>query len=132
MSRWLAMEISRINGGIVRDRKPLHELLMEQEPCATTRNGMPHYFKRDVIAALGRKLPRGIHARLRLPILFFLSPDVPDSCFCSDEAAVRALQVLGEISELRTVHGGRIWVARAIAYAVAEKYPTAVQVVIGA
>jgi hypothetical protein len=50
---------------------------------------------------------------------------------CPDDTALAALQLLGEVSTLRTIEGGRFWVSRPIAYAIMKKYPTAVQIVIG-
>lgn len=129
LTRWMSMEIGKMNEGIVQERKYLSVLLGEAAPRATTKKGEPYYFQKEVIAPLGTKLPRELHARLKLPILFFLSPDVPDSCSCADEAAFDALRVLGEISEMRTMQEGRFWVSRAIAYAIMHTYPTAVQLV---
>jgi hypothetical protein len=40
---------------------------------------------------------------------------------------VQALRALGDLGEGRRLSGGRLWVARALAYAIARKYPTAVQ-----
>lgn len=53
--------------------------------------------------------------------------DVRDSCYLTDEIAVKALQALGDLGEGRRLTNGRLWVARAIAYAIARKYPTAIQ-----
>ena len=131
LSRWMSMEIGKINEGVVRDRKFLSLLLDEENPCATTKNGEPYFFDRGVIAVLGKRLPAELHSRLRLPMLFFMSPEVPDSCWCADAAAFAALITLDEISRLRTMEEGKFWVSRAIAYAIARKYPTAVQLVMG-
>jgi uncharacterized protein (UPF0216 family) len=131
LTRWMTIEIGKINEGIVRERKSLAVLLEENTPSATTKKGEPYYFKKEVIALLGMRLPVEMLTRLKLPILFFLTPDIPDSCLCTDETGIRALQVLGEISGLRILHEGKCWVARAIAYAIMRKYPTAVQVVMG-
>jgi uncharacterized protein (UPF0216 family) len=131
LTRWMSMEIGKMNEGIVQDRKFLSVLLGEEAPRATTKKGEIYYFGKEVIATLGTKLPRELHARLKLPILFFLSPNVPDSCSCTDQTAFEALKLLGEIRELRTMQEGRWWVSRAIAYAIMHKYPTAVQLVMG-
>jgi uncharacterized protein (UPF0216 family) len=131
LARWMSMEIGKINEGVVRDRKPLSLLLTEEIPRATTKNGEPYSFNRGVIAVLGKGLPAELHRRLRLPMLFFMTPDVPDSCWCADAAAFEALITLGEISRLRTMEEGKFWVSRAIACAIARKYPTAVQLVMG-
>lgn len=127
----MSIEIGKINEGVVRDRKTLFRLLEEETPCATSKNNEPYFFDRKVIAALGKVLPDELHTRFRLPLLFFMSPEVPDSCWCADAAAFEALILLGEISRLRTMEGGKFWVSRAIAYAIAGRYPTAVQIVMG-
>ena len=131
LTRWMSMEIGKINEGIVRNRKTLFRLLGEEVPCAATKAGEPYFFDRTVIAVLGKNLPPELHTRLRLPMLFFMSPDVPDSCWCADAAAFETLILLGEISRLRTMENEKFWVSRAIVYAIAQKYPTAVQVVMG-
>jgi len=131
LSRWMSMEIGKINEGLVRDRKPLADLLLEQTPSAITKKGEPYSFDRSVLALLGQKLPGELHRRLRLPILFFMSPDVPDSCWCMDPAAFDALVHLGEISSMRLLQDGKFWVSRAIVYAILQRYPTAVQLVMG-
>jgi uncharacterized protein (UPF0216 family) len=89
LARWMSMEIGKINEGLVRDRKTLFLLLGEELPSATTKNGEPYFFNRTVIADLGRKLPGELHTRLRLPMFFFMAPDVPDSCWCADAAALK-------------------------------------------
>jgi len=131
LARWMSMEIGKINEGLVRDRKTLFRLRGEELPSATMKNGEPYFFDRTVIIVLGKKLPSELHTRLRLPMLFFMSPDVPDSCWCADAAAFETLIILGEISRLRTMENEKFWVSRAIVYAIAQKYPTAVQVVMG-
>ncbi len=131
LSRWMGMEIGKINEGLVRDRKSLAVLLSEQTPSAITKKGDPYLFDKSVIALLGQRLPGELHRRIRLPILFFMSPDVPDSCWCMDPAAFDALVLLGEISSMRLLQDGKFWVSRAIVYAILRKYPTAVQLVMG-
>jgi uncharacterized protein (UPF0216 family) len=131
LSRWMGMELRKMNEGTVRERKTLAALLCEECPSAETKKGDPYFFDRDVLEELEKTLPAPLRIRLRLPVLFFLTPDVPDSCSCSDETAFLALQELGEISTLRTLEKGKFWVARAIVYAMVRKYPTAFQVVMG-
>jgi len=53
--------------------------------------------------------------------------DVTDSCYLTDETAVRALQALGDLGMGRRLTDGWLWVARAIAYTMVRKYPTAIQ-----
>jgi uncharacterized protein (UPF0216 family) len=129
--RWMGIEIGKINGGIVKDRKRMSDLLAEDNPAATTRKGDPYRFNKPVIEKLAGFLPGDLKNRLKLPIIFFFSADVPDSCCLTDEYALAALRHAGELSSQRTMHDGRCWVARAIACAIMQKYPTAVQLAIG-
>jgi len=131
ITRWMSLEIGKINEGVVLDRKTLSRLLDEEIPRTTTKSGEQYFFDRNVLSVLGKGLPGEIHPRLRLPVLFFMSADVPDSCWCTDATAFEALIILGEISRLRTMEGGKFWISRAIAYAIARKYPTAFQLVMG-
>jgi hypothetical protein len=70
---------------------------------------------------------KGTRKALKILPLFFFNVDVRDSCYLTDETAVHALRALGDLGEGRRLAKGRLWVARAIAYAIARKYPTAIQ-----
>lgn len=120
-----------MNEGLVKERKPLAVLLAENDPVSITKKGDIFHFDKSVIATLGKALPENLQRTLRLPILFFASADIPDSCMCPDETALTALQLLGEVSTMRTSGGGRFWVSRPIACTIMKKYPTAVQIVMG-
>jgi len=127
LTRWMGLEIARINDGVVAGRRSLAVLLSEGTPAAVTRGGGEYRFDREVLSALAGRLPGEFRSSLKLPILFFLDMDVRDSCYLADEAAVRALQLLGDLGEGRRLTKGRLWVSRPIAYAIAQRYPTAVQ-----
>ncbi|MDI6720185.1 MAG: DUF61 family protein [Methanomicrobiales archaeon] len=127
--RWMRTELGRINRGIVSERKTLEDLLQEVKPASRTRGGEEHLYRRDVLQRLGEALPKDLHGRLRLPILFYFDTEVSDSAYLTDRTAAQALQELGELSPLRTFRDGRLWVSRAIVYAILQKYPTAVQTV---
>lgn len=129
--RWMRLEIGRINDGVVVERKRLSRLLSEEHPSSVTKGGSEHKFDRDVLLRLKQALPGELQRRLRLPILFYFDPSVPDSFFLTDEAAVQALQRLQEISPLRRVHGGRLWIAKPLVYATMNRYPTVIQIMMG-
>jgi len=85
LARWMSLEIGKINEGVVRDRKILSLLLDVKVPSASTKNGEPYFFDRNVIAALEKLLPVELQTRLRLPILFLCPP------MCLTVAGVRTL-----------------------------------------
>ncbi|MDD1661568.1 MAG: DUF61 family protein [Methanomicrobiales archaeon] len=127
LSRWMGMEIARINDSIVSGRRTLAALLAEEDPTVRTKGGGEYRFSRGTLAALGERLDEGTRRELKLPLLFFFDVDVRDSCYLTDEAAVRALQALGDLGAGRRLTDGRVWVSRAIAFSIAQRYPTAVQ-----
>ncbi|MGA2934618.1 MAG: DUF61 family protein [Methanomicrobiales archaeon] len=127
LTRWMGMEIARINDSVVAGHKTLAQLLAEENPKARTKGGGDHHFSRETLASLGKGLDEETWKALKLPVIFFFDMDVRDSCYLTDGIAVLALQVHGDLGEGRKLTNGRLWVARAIAYAIAKKYPTAIQ-----
>ncbi len=49
----------------------------------------------------------------------------------ASRAALEAFQLLGEVSTLRTMQGDRFWISKPIVFAILQKHPTAVQIVMG-
>jgi uncharacterized protein (UPF0216 family) len=127
--RWMKLEIGRINEGMVSERKTLSQLLMEETPSSVTRAGKEYQFDLAVLQQIAKAIPAPLQDRLRLPILFYADIEVPNSCYLTDPVAVTVLQNLGEISSLREMRKGRLWVARPIAYSIFRKFPTAIQIV---
>jgi hypothetical protein len=46
----------------------------------------------------------------------------------TDPAALEALIILGEVSGMRRMRNGKLWLAKPIVYAIKERYPTAIQI----
>ncbi len=128
LMKWMRLELGKINDGIVAERKPLARLLEEERPVSVTRAGKEYVYKKEVLEALSKKLPGRIRERLKLPVIIYFSADVPDSCMLSDETALKAFQVLGDLSELREMENGRLWMGKALAFSLVRSYPTAVQI----
>ena len=128
LMRWMRLEIGRINNGIVTERKRLSHLLREEQPSSVTRGGSQYNFDRETLRRLEQALPEEIQRQLRLPITFYFHSTVPDSFFLTDEAALLALRHLEEISPLRRMRGGRLWIAKPIVYTIVNRYPTAMQI----
>ena len=128
LQRWLRLEAGRMNDGVAAERPTLAVLLEADRPVSVTRSGDEYRYDPAVLRTIADRLPAGLARRLRLPIVCFASMDVPDNCSVTDRYAFDALQALGEISALREFADGRVWIGRAIAYALVAKYPTAVQV----
>lgn len=128
LKKWMALEMGKINDGVVAERKRLSDLLRSDHPSSVTRGGAEYFFDPAAIRLLGEKLPEKLHFHLKLPIIFFYDSGVGDSCLLIDEAALEALQALGDLSGQREFIDGRLWVGRALVFAILRKYPTMVQV----
>ena len=95
-----------------------------------TKDGKEYRFSKKELAVFAEGLPDQLVRRLRLPVLFYCTADVPDSCMLADEVAAESLRAKNEISPLRTFEEGRLWISRPIAFAILRKYPTLFQMVL--
>ncbi len=128
MMRWMQLEISRINDGLVTERKTLSELIEDDAPVSRTKSGKEYRFDRIALREFSKNVPEELRKVLRVPVTFYFDSGVPDSAFLTDERALAAFQAQGDLSELRTMRDGRVWVGRAIVYAITRKYPSLVQI----
>jgi uncharacterized protein (UPF0216 family) len=130
LHRWLRLELSRLNAGIVVERISLARLLREKRPHAKTRDGNVHTFDTEILAQIGSVLSADLQEKLLVPIIFQTDIQVPGSVVLTDPVALQALQELGELSPQRSMRDGKIWIARPIAYALSGKYLTVIQIAV--
>ncbi|SFM70441.1 DUF61 family protein [Methanolobus profundi] len=128
LTRWMRLEMGKLNDGIVSERKSLAQLLTGERPVSRTRSGKEHVFDSSALKELSERLPPDLHDKLKLPVIFFSDTKVPDSCYLNDPNALSALQILEELSEMRQMQQGKMWVGKSIAYSIMRKYPTVVQI----
>lgn len=128
LRRWMGLEMRKINEGVADARVSLAALLMMEKPVTVTKGGQEFRFDRRVLEDIASRLPVTLQKKLRLPVIFYYDMDVPTSCFLSDSVAFEALQEMGELSRERVWEGGRVFVGRAIVFALMRSYPTAFQI----
>ena len=128
LRKWMAIEMGRINDGVVVERPRLSALIKSDRPGAVTRGGKEYRFDAATLRLLDQNLPPGLKEALKVPIIFYFDSNVADSCFLTDGVALESLQVLGELSRMRTMNGGKLWVGRAIVYSLMRKYPSVIQI----
>lgn len=128
LRKWISLEINKMNGGVVNARVPIMDLLGMERPVAVTRGGKDHRFDREVIKRIYSALSPDLCRNIRLPIVFYYSMDVSDSCMLSDPHAFIAFQEMGKFSRERKMEGGSVWVGRAIVFELVRTYPTAIQI----
>ncbi len=127
MERWFAIEMLRFQEGFVTSPRPLHELMAEEEPAATTRKGERHAFDKGALARIHDALGPLDRRRLRLPVTFYVDKEMPDDAYATDEVAARLLRALGEVPADVEMREGRLWLAHARARVLADRYRGAFQ-----
>lgn len=94
VDRWVALELGRLNAGLVTEKKSLAVLRTEARPVCRTREGGEHPFDRDALDRLAAVLAPDEAEALRLPITVFASGDFEDSAYVNDVLAAKALHAL--------------------------------------
>ncbi|HVP93600.1 MAG TPA: DUF61 family protein [Methanoregulaceae archaeon] len=129
MMRWMNLEISKINKGIVTERRTLPDLIDGEGTRLVTKGGGEYLFSKNTLITLRTKLPNDLSRRLRLPVPCYFDSSVGDSCFITDDRAVEMLKHLAEISSMREMIHGRLWIGKTIIFDIMRKYPTLFQIV---
>ncbi len=129
LSRWMTLEISKINRSVVTERRSLTDLVVMDRPALVTKGGGEYRFDKKTLILIGNALPADLSRNLRLPILCYFDSAVGDSCFITDPYAFEALKILKEISPMRGMTDGRLWIGKTIVFAIMRKYPSAMQIV---
>lgn len=122
----MGIEIARLHDSVVAGQRDPCTSPCRREPDSPDKGWRGVLFWPGDPRLLGERLRDEIRKALKLPIIFF-SIDIRDSFYLADVVTVQALQALGDLGEGRRLTNGRLWVARPIAYAIAQKYPTAIQ-----
>lgn len=128
LKRWINVEVRGANRATVTRARPLAELVDEDEPKATARDGTEHVFDPEVLGRLYEALSPIARMDLKLPITIYLSHKSDDSCYVADDAAIEALTQLGMATS--DPREGKLWLGRALARRFAKEWPTVTQFVI--
>lgn len=92
VERWVAFEIGRLNAGLVTKKKSLAALREEARPMCLTREGQEYTFDREALDRLATVLTPAEAQAVRLPITVFVSGDIEDTPYVSDELGAKALR----------------------------------------
>jgi uncharacterized protein (UPF0216 family) len=130
MERWLKIEFHSLNRNLVKQQIPIDKLLKMEIPKTVTRGGEDYMFDSQTLRMFSNSIPQIYHRRLQLPIYFYRDLRVKDSCFLSDEVAVKALKHTKDLEFGYNFSDGKLWLSRPIAFDISRKYPTLFQFVI--
>ncbi|UCE74133.1 MAG: DUF61 family protein [Methanomassiliicoccales archaeon] len=128
MKKWLKFEMSKINSGIVVQKKTLSELLELKSSKTLTKDGSDYYFNRDALKKLKDELPLDMHSIL-LPISFYTSLEVRGSVFIADRPSFSMLKHLGEVPKDAELVDGKYWIGKTLAQDMMKRHPSVIQLV---
>lgn len=113
--RWISLELGRLNAGLVVERKSLARLLDEPTPACRSREGEDHPFDPAALHRLARALTREEVESLRLPMTVFVTGDLEDSAYVSEELAAKALRAIENFGPAFPFRGGRMYLPHSLA-----------------
>ncbi len=128
--KWLKFEYHNINKNLVIQKVSIADLLEMENPKVLTKEGEEYTFNIASLQKLGKAIPAYYHRQLKLPITFYKDLRVKDSCFITDDIAIKALQQSNDLDQLYRPKDDKVWLSRPLAHEIANKYPTLVQFVI--
>jgi len=131
IDRWIALELGRLNAGLVVEKKSLAQLRAEARPACRTREGGEHPFEREALDRLAAVLTEDEAKALRLPITFFVTGDVEDAVYVSDELAAKALRAVEHFGAAFPYRNGRMYLPHSLAVDLTHRSGGTVQLAFG-
>lgn len=130
LKKWLKFEYQNMNMNLVTQQVAIADLLKMDTPKALTRTGEEYQFDAPTLKKFSKAVPRVYHWQLKLPIYFYRDLRVRDSCFITDEIAVKVLQHTNDLDAMYSFQNDRLWLSRPLAYDIVKKYPTIFQFIV--
>ncbi len=129
--RWIALELGRLNAGLVVERKTLDRLLAEPRPACRTREGDDHPFDPEALRRIAAHLTREEREGLRLPITVFVTGDLEDAAYVAEELAAKAIRATQGFGPAFPFRGGRMYLPHSLALDVVRHSGGTVQLAFG-
>ncbi len=131
LDRWISLELGRLNAGLVVERKSLAQLRREVHPACRTREGEDHAFEPAALERLARVLSGSEADALRLPMTVFVTGDLEDSAYVSEELAAKAIRAVEAFGPAFPYRGGRMYLPHSLAVDVVRRSGGTVQLAFG-
>lgn len=131
IDRWISFELGRLNAGLVVEKKSLARLRNEVRPMCRTREGEEHAFDPAVLERFAAVLTTDEAEALRLPITLFVSGDLEDTVYVSEETAARALRQVERFGEAFPYREGRMYLPHSLAVDLVRRSGGTVQLAFG-
>jgi uncharacterized protein (UPF0216 family) len=131
IDRWISLELGRLNAGLVVERKSLAQLRREERPACRTREGEEHPFDPPALERLARVLSGEDAEALRLPITIFVTGDLEDSAYLSEELAAKAIRAVEQFGPAFPYRAGRMHIPHSLAVDLVRRGGGTIQLAFG-
>ncbi len=131
VDRWIALELGRINAGLVVQRKTLAQLRAEPRPACKTREGEEHAFEPAALDRLAAVLAPAEAEALRLPITLFATGELEEHVYVAEELAAKALRTLEKYGAAFPFREGRMYLPHSLAIDLVHRSGGTVQLAFG-
>lgn len=129
--RWIALELGRLNAGLVVERRTLESLLADPRPACRTREGDEHPFDPEALRRLAGTLSREEREGLRLPITVFVTGDLEDTAYVAEELGAKAIRAAEGFGPAFPYRNGRMYLPHSLALDVVRRSGGTVQLAFG-
>ncbi|MFQ5986630.1 MAG: DUF61 family protein [Thermoplasmata archaeon] len=127
VDRWVGLEMGRLAHGLVSRTRSLGQLLEEEHPRTTTREGESYAFDKKVLQGLAAVTSDEERDRLRLPITLRFHADLENQASVEARLAATVLRRLAGVERAYPFREGRAWFPYSLGLEFLLQYPTAVQ-----
>lgn len=131
IDRWISLELGRLNAGLVVERKSLARLRQETRPTCRTREGEEHAFEPGALERLAHVLNDRDTQALRLPITLFVTGDLADSAYLSEELAAKAVRAVEGFGPAFPYREGRMYLPHSLAVDLVRRSGGTIQLAFG-
>ena len=127
LKKLLEMEYRNINQGLVTKPRYLRDLLKEDAPACTAKDGSSYRFDSSDLHGFASRLTDEEKESLRLPITMTFQTDLPDSCYVSDSVASAILSRLEDFGPAYRYRDGRMLMPASLGLSLIRKYGRLIQ-----
>lgn len=126
LKRLFSSEIRNLNKVLVTKKKNLKELLQQEKPSATNREGEKHLFRKEELKKITQKLPSYRQSDLKLPISFYRDTKMKDFYVKGKIEAEIVREIINY--KVRAVQG-KLFISKPLVYKILRNFPTTTQLV---
>jgi uncharacterized protein (UPF0216 family) len=127
LRKLMEIEYRNINAGMVPRGRKLKDLLREDAPACTAKDGSSYRFDKRNLHDFAEKLTEDEREKLMLPMTLTFTLSLSDSCYLTDETASAVLRRLEGFGSAYRCRDGKMWMPASLGMHLIRKYGRIIQ-----